>query len=195
MKKVVLTLSAVVAVAFGVQAQTGAKTKETTTANAKTTTTAVAPKTVTSKEVPAASKEAQTSVVPAKDATTTTDFVKFDKIVHDYGTVKKGADGNCEFVYKNTGSTPLVITSCYGSCGCTVPNWPKEPLMPGKTLSIKVHYDTNRTGPFEKTVTVNYQDHAQPVVLKIKGAVEAPPADVPFGSQPANSGAPLERNN
>lgn len=195
MKKVALTLSAVVALVCGLQAQTGTKTKETTAKTTTTATTATA-KTTTApaKETAAPAKEAQVSTGKTADAAGT-DFVKFDKVVHDYGTVKKGADGNCEFVFKNTTSAPLVITSCYGSCGCTVPNWPKEPLMPGKTTSIKVHYDTNRTGPFEKTVTVNYQDHAQAVTLKIKGTVEAPAADVPFGSQPANTGAPLERNN
>lgn len=112
----------------------------------------------------------------------------FEKEVHDYGTVKQGADGNCEFVFTNTGTTPLVISDARGSCGCTVPTWPKEPIKPGAKSSIKVHYDTKRPGPISKTVTITANVEGQTKVLRIKGTVEA--------TDPANSntGAPTNTN-
>ncbi|MFM7216532.1 MAG: DUF1573 domain-containing protein, partial [Bacteroidota bacterium] len=59
--------------------------------------------------------------------------ITFEKELHDYGTIKQGADGNCEFKFKNTGKEPLIITNARGSCGCTVPTYPKEPIMKGQT--------------------------------------------------------------
>ncbi|MFI5204969.1 MAG: DUF1573 domain-containing protein [Flavobacteriales bacterium] len=97
----------------------------------------------------------------------------FEKEVHDYGTVKQGADGNCEFIFTNTGTTPLVISDARGSCGCTVPTWPKEPIKPGAKSTIKVHYDTKRPGPISKTVTVTANVEGGTKVLRIKGTVEA----------------------
>jgi hypothetical protein len=197
MKKVFVTLCVACLTTFSLQAQTpSSKTvKSGTDATPKAKTEA------TAKPAPGSTgtKAAESKTGAAAAAATTTpeskDYVKFDKVLHDYGTVKKGGNGACQFTYKNTGKEPLIISSCYGSCGCTVPKWPKEPLMPGKTFTIDVNYDTNRQGPFEKTVTVNFQNHTDPTTLKIKGTVEAPPAEVPFGTQPANTGAPLERNN
>ena len=81
--------------------------------------------------------------------------IAFENEMHDYGTIKQGADGTCEFKFKNTGKDPLIISNAKGSCGCTVPTWPKEPVMKGQTGVIKVHYDTNRVGAFTKTVTLN----------------------------------------
>ena len=57
----------------------------------------------------------------------------FPQELHDYGTIKQGADGGCEFKFKNTGKEPLIISNAMGSCGCTVPTWPKEPIMKGET--------------------------------------------------------------
>jgi hypothetical protein len=81
--------------------------------------------------------------------------IAFDTEVIDYGTIEHNADGNRVFKFKNTGKEPLIITNCTGSCGCTVPTWPKEPIKPGASGEIKVKYDTGRVGAFEKTVTVN----------------------------------------
>lgn len=92
---------------------------------------------------------------------------------YDYGTMKQGADGTCEFKFKNTGKDPLVITEAHGSCGCTVPTWPKEPIMKGQTASIKFHYDTNRIGAFTKTVSISSNAKGGTKTLTIKGVVEA----------------------
>ena len=66
--------------------------------------------------------------------------------------------------------------SATGSCGCTVPDAPKEPIAPGAKAVIKVKYDTNRVGPFTKTVTVTSNASATPKTLTIKGDVKAPAA-------------------
>lgn len=110
------------------------------------------------------------AVAPNPNAPT----MKFDKDAIDYGTIKQDADGNRTFTFTNDGKEPIVISEAHGSCGCTVPTYPKEPIMPGKTAEIKVHYDTHRVGPFSKSVTVNSNAKNSPVVLRISGTVEAP---------------------
>jgi hypothetical protein len=101
--------------------------------------------------------------------------IEFNKETHDYGTIKNGADGACVFEFKNTGDSPLIISNAKGSCGCTVPEWPKEPIAPGAKGSIKVKYDTMRTGEINKSVTItsNAVNAADKVVF-IKGTVLAP---------------------
>lgn len=100
--------------------------------------------------------------------------IKFETLEHDYGTIKNGANGVYEFAFTNVGTDPLIISNAHGSCGCTVPEWPKEPIMPGKGNKIKVSYDTKRTGPFTKTVTLTSNGKTETVVLTIRGTVEAP---------------------
>jgi opacity protein-like surface antigen len=103
--------------------------------------------------------------------------ITFEKLVHDYGTIVQDADGNCEFKFKNTGNEPLIISGAKGSCGCTVPEWSKEPIAPGQSGSIKVKYDTKRIGKFSKTVTVTsnaVNGNNGTITLTIQGNVEAP---------------------
>ncbi|MFK8038483.1 MAG: DUF1573 domain-containing protein [Crocinitomicaceae bacterium] len=113
--------------------------------------------------------------------------ISVDKDVHDYGKIENGANGVCVFTITNTGNAPLIISSCKGSCGCTVPTWPKEPIAPGSTAEISVKYDTKRTGPINKTVTIssNAVNKAR-MVVRIKGEVKIKPS----GSAPVNSGGP-----
>ena len=96
----------------------------------------------------------------------------------DYGTVAYNSDGKREFVFTNNGNKPLIITNAQGSCGCTVPTYPREPIAPGAKGVIGVKYDTSRAGQaFNKTVTLT-TNAAQPTkVLTIKGNVLA--ADAP----------------
>lgn len=127
-------------------------------------------------------------------ATTSTAEIKFEKTVHDYGNIKQGADGNCEFKFTNTGKEPLIITNCQGSCGCTVPQCPKEPILPGKSSVIKVHYDTKRVGMISKTVSVYSNAKSGTQVISIKGNVEAAPVEEPFPSgNKTGTGAPFEK--
>lgn len=79
-----------------------------------------------------------------------------EKMEVNYGTVdSKSGDNTRNFVFKNTGNAPLLITNAVGSCGCTVPEWPKDPIAPGKTGTIKITYDiANRPGKIDKVVTI-----------------------------------------
>jgi hypothetical protein len=102
----------------------------------------------------------------------------FDTETIDYGTIAHNADGNRKFEFTNNGNKPLIITNTQGSCGCTVPTAPKEPIAPGAKGVIGVKYATDRVGPFIKTVTVTSNAEGTPskVVLTIKGTVLADPA-------------------
>ena len=109
----------------------------------------------------------------------------FEKTEINYGTIAQGSDPLRKFKFKNTGSAPLVINNARGSCGCTVPSYKKEPIMPGETSEIEVRYDTQRVGPFTKSVTIETNEGAQPRVLMISGTVnekkaeEGVPANAP----------------
>jgi hypothetical protein len=131
--------------------------------------------------------------VQAQTVSTSQADIKMDKTVHDYGNIQQGADGSCEFKFTNIGKEPLIITNCQGSCGCTVPQCPTEPVLPGKSGVIKVKYDTNRIGGIYKTVTVTSNSKSGNVVLTIKGNVEAKPADEAFPQNPTPAGAPVEK--
>ncbi|WP_395049966.1 DUF1573 domain-containing protein [Flavobacterium sp.] len=90
----------------------------------------------------------------------------------DYGTIAHNADGNRKFEFTNNGNKPLIITNTQGSCGCTVPTTPKEPIAPGAKGVIGVKYATDRVGAFTKTVTVTSNAEGIPSkVLTIKGTV------------------------
>ena len=94
--------------------------------------------------------------------------------VIDYGTIAHNADGKREFVFTNNGNAPLIITNAQGSCGCTVPTSPKEPIAPGAKGIIGVKYDTNRIGAFTKTVTITSNAAGQDKkTVTIKGTVLA----------------------
>ena len=117
---------------------------------------------------------ATTSFALAQDKAASGAAFKFESDVLDYGTIENGSDGHREFKFKNIGNEPLIITDAKGSCGCTTPEWPKEPIAPGASSSIKVHYDTKRTGAFEKTVTLTSNAVESAKVIRIKGIVNAP---------------------
>ena len=116
-------------------------------------------------------EEAQPAEGPLMDFETTT---------MDYGTIEKGSDPLRKFHFTNTGTEPLVITHAKGSCGCTVPTYPKEPIMPGEASVIEVRYDTKRVGKFSKsiTLTTNAVDGATKRLM-IKGHVKAAPPQPP----------------
>jgi len=98
--------------------------------------------------------------------------LQFKKDIHDYGIIKYNADPNCTFEFTNTGDEALIITEARGSCGCTVPDWPKEPIAPGASGTIKVTYDTKRVGNFQKSVTITSNDKDTPnLSINIKGEV------------------------
>jgi hypothetical protein len=92
-----------------------------------------------------------------------------DKI--EYGVIEQGADGLREVRFTNTGDEPLLITNTRGSCGCTVPSHPRDPIPPGETGVIEVKYDTNRLGRINKSVTI-FSNAGDPVRLRLNGEVK-----------------------
>lgn len=109
--------------------------------------------------------------------------IKFEKLVHDFGNVTQGDKTEVEFVFTNTGDAPLLLSNVRSSCGCTVPTWPKEPVMPGKSGSIRVRYDSNRTGPINKQVTVESNASNGVIYLKITGNISKKPDEImPFSN-------------
>ena len=113
--------------------------------------------------------------------------IVFSKEVHDYGTIKNGADGTCSFEFKNTGNAPLILSNAKGSCGCTVPTWPKEPIAPGAKSVITVKYDTKRAGAINKSVTITSNAVNEPTkTIRIKGTV----LPVPESGTPVNNAGP-----
>ncbi len=99
--------------------------------------------------------------------------ISFDKTTFDYGNVKAGSDGHRFFTVKNTGDKPLIISEVKPACGCTTPEWSKDPILPGKSAQIKVGYNTGIKGAFNKLIEVYSNDPANNrSVLYIKGTVE-----------------------
>lgn len=96
---------------------------------------------------------------------------KFDKRVVNYGEIAHNSDGLRVLKFTNIGKSPLIISNVKGSCGCTVPTSPKEPIMPGKEGEIKIKYATNRIGPFSKTVTITSNASQPSVIIPVKGKV------------------------
>ena len=105
--------------------------------------------------------------------------ISFENATHDYGTILLNGDGGCEFKFTNPGKTPLVLNNVQASCGCTVPEWTREPVQPGATGTIKVRYNTAIQGAFQKSITVYSNAKNNPVVLIIKGTVTPPPPPPP----------------
>jgi len=158
--------------------KTTTKSPTKTTSKAPTKTTTKAPTKTTTKAPAAATTSATDKGASSISNTATTSGAKieFEKDFHDYGDVKYGADGTCTFEFKNTGNAPLIISEAHGSCGCTVPEWPKEPINPGQKAQLKVKYDTTRIGAINKTVTVTSNAVNEPSkVVSIKGTVGAKP--------------------
>lgn len=98
--------------------------------------------------------------------------IEFQKKTHDFGKIPQGKNAAHSFKFTNTGDAPLTLKEVKPSCGCTTPKWPRKPIMPGKTATIKAVYDAGSTGRFQKSITVktNVEDKSR-VILSIKGRV------------------------
>ncbi|RAR71810.1 DUF1573 domain-containing protein [Flavobacterium aciduliphilum] len=139
---------------------------------------------------PVAAAPAKVEAAPVKVEATKTPAAEgagmvFENETIDYGTIPHNAEGTREFVFTNNGTSPLVIESTQGSCGCTVPTKPEKPIQPGEKGVIKVHYATDRVGQFEKTVTIKSNAVGQETkVVRIKGNVLPDPT--PAATEPKN---------
>lgn len=98
--------------------------------------------------------------------------VKLDKEIHDFGTIAEGAVVETEFIVTNSGEGDLLIVDAKGSCGCTVPQPPKDPIKPGESAPIKVSFDSKgKPGNQEKTVTLTTNTENGHEMFKIKANV------------------------
>lgn len=101
--------------------------------------------------------------------------IEFDKVEHDFGTLLQGEVVSYSFHFTNTGDMPLIISQVGSSCGCTVGDYPREPIDPGKSGSIKVTYDSSGHHGFQSRVlTVMSNTMPSKTVLVIKGKVQTP---------------------
>ena len=97
--------------------------------------------------------------------------ISFEKTIINYGVIDKGSDGVREFIFTNTGDAPLVISEVKSSCGCTIPEKPEKPILPGESDKIQVKYDTQRVGLIRKSISVTSNASNPSVILKITGEV------------------------
>ncbi len=143
------------------------KTAEATTAAADAATAAPDANAVTNGET-----------TPAPTGPTTT--IEFESMVHDFGEVMEGTKVKHSYKLKNTGKEPLIISDAKGSCGCTVPDWPREPIPPGGTAEIKVEFDSKGKGTDDgskqtKRVTITANTNPPQTYLTITGVVKKDP--------------------
>jgi hypothetical protein len=108
--------------------------------------------------------------------------LQFKEVAYDFGSVPQGKPVFHYFEVKNTGTKPVVLNDIQASCGCTTPEWSKDPIAPGATAKIKVGFNAAAEGPFDKYISVQYNDSGQKQI-KITGMVWR----APVGSAPANA--------
>ena len=109
-----------------------------------------------------------------------TTTMEFTEMVYDFGEITEGEHVKYAFKFKNTGSEPLIISDAKGSCGCTVPDWPREPIAPGASSEIKVEFDSKGKGSDDgakqtKKVTVTANTNPPQTYLTITGVVKKDP--------------------
>lgn len=116
---------------------------------------------------------------PAASENVSGPIMTLDSDVVDYGDIEHGSDPLRSVGFKNTGTEPLLITNAKGSCGCTVPEWPRDPIMPGETSEIKVRYDTKRPGAINKTIKITTNETENTHTIRVIGhiAAQAPEPD------------------
>ncbi|MGM0612142.1 MAG: DUF1573 domain-containing protein [Bacteroidota bacterium] len=114
---------------------------------------------------------ASLSVAQSSNEESSAAHIDFEEKVYDFGTIKQHSDATCEFTFKNTGNSPLVITKVITSCGCTAPDYPKSPIMPDEEGQIQVTYDSGKLGSINNQIIVRTNSEEGTVILKIKGKV------------------------
>ncbi len=106
--------------------------------------------------------------------------MSFEKAEHDFGTIEQGTPQETVFKFTNTGNAPLIITSATSSCGCTVPNPPKEPIPPGESNQMVVKFNGSGQNQVTKTITVKANTAKGSEILRIKAFVN-PKGAAPLG--------------
>jgi hypothetical protein len=119
-------------------------------------------------------KEENVEVAAARDAQATTfPVMSFDETEFDFGNITKGTGVEHKFTFTNTGKAPLVIVDAKSSCGCTVPEYSKEPVQPGAKGELLVKYNGSGSNQVTKTVTIKANTAAGTETVRIKAFVEA----------------------
>ncbi|MCK5440869.1 MAG: DUF1573 domain-containing protein [Maribacter sp.] len=106
--------------------------------------------------------------------------MEFEKAEHDFGTIEQGTPQETVFIFTNTGNAPLIITNATSSCGCTVPNPPKEPIAPGEKGELLVKFNGSGQNQVTKTITVTANTAKGSELLRIKAFVN-PKGAAPVG--------------
>lgn len=165
--KLLMAFAAIASFAF-TACNSGSSAKDSARESLATTNTT----TTTPAATPSATPEAN---IPAGPLTT----VSYTETIFDFGEIEEGEKVTHVFPFKNNGEHPLIISNAKGSCGCTVPDWPREPIPPGGTGEIKVQYDSKGKGQPEgraesKRVTITANTDPANSYLTIKGKVFKP---------------------
>lgn len=129
----------------------------------------------TSTESVASSPGLTKTATPAEAANAP--VMKFEKDTYNFGKIKQGDKVSYEFKFTNVGKTPLIISNAVASCGCTIPEWPKEPVKPGDGGVIKVTFNSaNKSGLIDKLITITGNTVPTSTLLHLNGEVETPAA-------------------
>lgn len=123
-------------------------------------------------EVVGEAKPAEPAEVPSKAK------MEFESTTVDYGKIEYNAEPLRLIKFTNTGTEPLVIKNAKGSCGCTVPTWPKEPIAPGQSSTIEVRYDTKRTGRISKSITITTNEVENTHHIQVIGEIGPKPEEL-----------------
>jgi len=107
-------------------------------------------------------------------------IMSFEKAEHDFGTIEQGTPQEAAFKFTNTGTAPLIITDAKSSCGCTVPNPPKEAIAPGESSELTVKFNGSGQNQVTKTITVTANTEKGSEILRIKAFVN-PKGAAPLG--------------
>ena len=110
-------------------------------------------------------------------SSTESPIMSFDKTLHDFGTIQEGETVETTFTFTNSGKSDLIIVDARGSCGCTVPEYPKNtPIPPGESGKIRVSFDSsNKPNMQQKTVTISANTDSGRETIRIKALVQADP--------------------
>jgi hypothetical protein len=115
----------------------------------------------------------------------------FESMIVDYGDIEQNSEPLRVLKFTNTGTEPLVVSNARGSCGCTVPTWPKQPIMPGESSQLEIRYDTKRLGGINKTVTLTTNEGTESHVIKVIGTIHQA---APEEGVPTNKGGLIKPN-
>jgi hypothetical protein len=119
--------------------------------------------------------QTSTTTTPATPVqqTKAEDAIKMNEETHDFGKIKQGVPVTTYFVIKNVTKKPITVENSWGSCGCTTPEKPVEPIAPGKTAKLKVQYNAAVASPFTKDVYIKLAGYDLPKTIHITGEVVA----------------------